>query len=96
MKKLLLAAAITITAATVNAQTRVYVKVQPKATIVAKPASPHKGYVWIGDEWSPRNGSYVHVAGHWVAPRRGYVFVAGHWNREGRGYYWIPGHWKRV
>ena len=79
-----------------QAQTRVYVKVHPKSTIVARPAMPHAGYVWIGDEWSPRGGTYVRVAGHWVAPRKGYVYVAGHWGREGRGYYWVPGHWRRV
>ena len=79
-----------------NAQTRIYVKVRPHATVVARPAPPHRGYVWIGDEWTPGNGTYTHVAGHWEAPRRGYVYVAGHWGHEGRGYYWVPGHWRRV
>jgi hypothetical protein len=78
------------------AQTRVYVKVQPKAVVVAKPAAPHTGYVWIEDQWTPRNGSYVRVSGHWMAPRKGYVWVPGHWNKEGRGYYWVSGHWRKV
>jgi hypothetical protein len=79
-----------------NAQTRIYVKVRPTATVVARPAPPHKNYVWIGDEWTVHNGVYAHVAGHWVAPRKAYVWVPGHWADEARGYYWIPGHWKRV
>ena len=33
------------------AQTRIYVKVRPTATVVTRPASPHAGYVWVGDEW---------------------------------------------
>jgi len=78
------------------AQTRIYVKVRPTATVVARPAPPHAGYVWIGDEWTVRNGAYVHVAGHWVAPRRGWVWKPGHWTSEARGDYWVPGHWKKV
>jgi len=78
-----------------QAQTRVYVKVQPKAKVIARPAMPHTGYVWVGDEWTPQGGTYVNVAGHWVAPRKGYTWVAGHWAREGRGYYWVSGHWRR-
>lgn len=78
------------------AQARVYVKVRPTVTVVARPSSPRAGYVWIEDEWSPRGHTYVRVAGHWVAPRKGYVYVTGHWNKEGRGYYWVPGHWRRI
>lgn len=79
-----------------NAQTRIYVKVRPTATVVTRPAAPHRGYVWVSDEWTVRNGAYEHVGGRWVAPRRGYVWVPGHWATERRGDYWIPGHWRRV
>jgi hypothetical protein len=79
-----------------NAQTRIYVKMQPTVKVAERPARPHKNYIWIGDEWTVRNGAYIHVTGHWVAPRRGYVWVPGHWANEARGYYWIPGHWRRV
>ena len=79
-----------------NAQTRIYVKVRPTATVVTRPEPPRKDYVWVGDEWTVHNGAYVHVAGHWVAPRRGWVWVPGHWATERRGDYWIPGHWKRI
>jgi hypothetical protein len=79
-----------------DAQTRIYVKVRPTVKVVERPAPPHKNYIWIGDEWTVRNGAYIHVTGRWVAPRRGYVWVPGHWANEPRGYYWIPGHWRRV
>jgi hypothetical protein len=78
------------------AQTRVYVKVKPTATVVARPAAPHTGYVWVDDEWRPNGTTYERAEGHWVAPRAGYVWVPGHWANEARGYYWVPGHWKRV
>lgn len=80
----------------VNAQTRVYVKVRPTAVVTERTVAPHRGYVWIGDEWTVRNGAYVHVAGYWAPPRRGFVWVPGHWSSETRGDYWVPGHWRRV
>jgi len=82
--------------ATVNAQTRVYVKVRPTFTVTARPAMPHPHYVWIADEWRIENGAYVHVPGYWAAPRAGWVWVPGHWTTEARGDYWIRGHWRRV
>jgi hypothetical protein len=78
------------------AQTRIYVKVRPTATVITRPAAPHPGYVWIGDEWKGNGASYAHVEGHWVAPKKDYVWVTGHWVHENRGYYWMPGHWKRI
>jgi hypothetical protein len=95
--KYLLAMFILIGAsATTYAQTRVYVKVRPKEVVTTRTVSPRSNYVWIGDEWTVRNGVYVHVAGRWVAPRAGYVWVPGHWATEARGDYWIRGHWRRV
>lgn len=83
-------------AATVNAQTRIYVKVRPNAVATARTAAPHSHYVWVGDEWTVINGAYVQTNGHWMAPRKGYVWVPGHWATEARGDYWIPGHWRRA
>lgn len=97
MFKLLLAMfVLTGVAVTSNAQTRVYVKVRPAAVVTARPAAPHSGYVWIGDEWVVRNGAYVHVPGYWAAPRPDYVWKPGHWTSEAKGDYWVPGHWKRI
>jgi len=76
--------------------TRVYVKEKLAAPVVAKPASPHAGYVWIADEWTPGNGTYTHVAGHWVEPRKDYKYEVGYWKKESQGYYWVPGHWKKI
>ncbi len=95
LKYLLFLFVFIITSQLSHAQVRVYVKVRPTATVVKRPATPHKGYVWVGDEWTIQNGTYVHTDGHWVAPRRGYAWVPGHWFKERRGEYWIAGHWRR-
>jgi hypothetical protein len=76
---------------------RLYVNVRPEAprVVVERPPRPSVAHVWIGDEWSMRNGSYVHVGGHWEAPpahRR--AWVAGHWEHGSRGHYWVAGHWR--
>jgi hypothetical protein len=76
--------------------TKIYVKEKPTAAAETKPASPHSGYVWTGDEWTPANGTYTHVAGQWVEPRKGYKHEAGYWKKESQGYYWVPGHWKKL
>ena len=81
----------------IHAQTtKVYVKEKPTAPVVAKPASPHSGDIWVSDEWTPENNAYTHVAGHWVEPRKGYKYTAGYWKKDPKGYYWVPGHWKKV
>ena len=83
-------------AITSQAQTRVYVKVRPTPVVTTKPAAPDKTYVWIGDEWTVKNGAYVAVPGYWSKPRAGYVWVPGHWTSEAKGDYWVPGHWKKI
>jgi hypothetical protein len=82
--------------ATTYAQTRVYVKVRPTAVVKERPAAPHPDYVWVGDEWTVKNGAYVHVDGYWAAPRAGYMWKPGHWTSEAKGDYWVPGHWKKI
>ena len=83
-------------AVTSQAQVRVYVKTRPTVVVTERTAIPHPHYVWVGDEWTIRNGAYVNVAGHWVAPRPGFVWVPGHWTTEKRGDYWIAGHWRKL
>ncbi|MEO8713093.1 MAG: hypothetical protein ABI405_13260 [Parafilimonas sp.] len=56
---------------TSQAQTRVYVKVRPAVVVTERPVAPHTNYLWIGDEWTVRNGAYVHEPGYWAAPRAG-------------------------
>lgn len=57
---------------------------------------PYPEAVWVGPEWTWRNGRYVEVGGHWVKPtRRGGVWVTGGWAyTKHRGYRWRRGYWK--
>jgi hypothetical protein len=77
----------------VNAQ--YYVKVQPVAPVIVRPAPPSPKHMWVEHEWMWKNGAYVHVAGYWAIPPTGRVrWIPGHWKEtHGRGYYWVPGHW---
>ena len=76
-------------------QVQVYVRVQPVAPVIVRPAAPAPGHIWVEHEYVVRNGAYVHVPGYWAVPPKGRVrWVPGHWkNHSGHGYYWIPGHW---
>ena len=75
---------------------RIYVKVQPIAPVVVKPAPIHAGWVWVEGDWVVTNHAYNWRPGYYAEPRRGYVWVSGHWANHRRGSYWIPGHWARV
>ncbi|TKK67237.1 hypothetical protein FC093_15250 [Ilyomonas limi] len=75
---------------------RIYVTVQPGATVVARPAAPAHTYVWIEGEWIPMGRTYVYQPGYWVAPRPHYVWMPGHWAHIRRGWYWVSGHWART
>jgi hypothetical protein len=60
-----------------------------------RPPAPYQGAVWIGPEWTWRNGRYVEVAGHWARPHKGYrTWREGHWRSTRRGYRYYPGHWQ--
>ena len=96
IKYLLILAVFMCAAQFTQAQVRIYVKARPTVTVIERPATPHRGYVWVADEWTVSNGTYVNVPGHWVEPRRGFVWVPGHWATERRGDYWIRGHWRRA
>lgn len=75
---------------------RIYVKSRPEVVVTEKTTSPHAGYVWVGDEWTVKDGAYVQTNGHWVEPRKGYVWIPGHWATEHKGDYWVAGHWRKV
>jgi len=98
MKKQILIVSIALICAictqSVQAQ-HFYVKVQPVAPVVVRPAPPSPHHVWVEDEWVWRNGSYAHVPGYWATPRPHYHrWVPGHWRHyHSHGYYWVPGHW---
>lgn len=78
----------------VNAQ-RAYVSIRPTAVVTLRTEAPSRNHVWVGDEWSYRNGRYENVSAHWeVPPRNHHRWIAGRWNHEnGRGHYWTAGHW---
>lgn len=72
-----------------------YVRIQPPAPVIVRPAPPTPHHVWVEHEWVWKNGAYIHVPGYWVVPPRGHLrWKPGHWSEEpGHGYHWIPGHW---
>jgi len=85
-----------IMALSFSANAQIYVKIRPKAPVMERPAPPRKNQVWVGEEWTVRNGKYEYSGGRWVAPRRGYTWVAGHWQRHGRdGERWVAGYWRK-
>ena|ERR1700722_3278997 len=90
----LLSAGILLLGATEASAQHVYVKERPHATVVTKPTRPSAKHVWVGAEWTERDGKYVEAPAHWDLPPAGHSrWVAGHWAHEARGSYWIPGHW---
>lgn len=98
MKKILLSIVFTLTCCLsflVSHAQEYYVKVQPAAPVVAKPAAPSPHHVWVAEEWTWRNGAYVHVPGYWTIPPKGRDrWVPGHWKfYRDHGYYWVRGRW---
>jgi WXXGXW repeat (2 copies) len=72
-----------------------YVKVEPAAPRMVRPAPPSRRHIWVENEWAWRNGAYVNVPGYWaLPPRPRSLWIPGHWVHERRGAYWIPGHWR--
>jgi len=95
VKYLILAAICFLCSQQIYAQ-RIYVRVQPRAGVVARPAAPAPDYVWIEGEWIPRGRTYVYQPGYWIAPRPHAVWVPSHWVRVRRGWYWVRGYWTRA
>lgn len=91
----LFSAGLLLFGATTASAQHVYVKVTPRATVVHKPKAPSPHHVWVGAEWSERNGRYVESPAHWELPPAGHrAWVAGHWAHQSRGNYWVAGHWR--
>jgi len=89
----LFSAGLSLAALSTSAQ-HVYVDVRPTEHVVTRPARPDTHHVWVGTEWTERDGKYEEVPAHWDMPPHGHkVWVAGHWAHERRGHYWIAGHW---
>ena len=74
---------------------KIFVKVQPVAPVVVRPAAPSRSHVWVDGEWVWTSNHYAWKAGYWVVPRQHEVWVAGRWRRAYGGWNWVPGHWRR-
>jgi hypothetical protein len=97
MAPVLVAACLTVGAASAEAGARVYVRIGPPAPVAeVRAVSPGRGHVWIGGyhEWNGR--AYVWVPGRWVVPPRAHaVWVAPRWVHDRRhGWYFVAGHWR--
>ena len=97
MKKHLFAVILILTCISFSnvSMAQVYVRIQPVAPVIVRPAPPTPDHIWVEHEWAVRNGAYVHVPGYWAVPPHGRArWIPGHWrNHHHHGYYWIPGHW---
>lgn len=65
----------------------------PPPRVVAVPASPSPGYVWVEGYWYPAGHKYTwhngywtrppYVGAHWVVPRHdGHQYFAGYWDGD--------------
>lgn len=70
------------------------VAVRPAPLVVARPAAPAAGYVWIDGGWYRSRGNWVQRPGYWTSPRPNRVYVTGRWMQTPRGYYWKNGYWR--
>lgn len=75
------------------ASAQVYVQIAPPAPVYeTMPASPGRGYVWVGGYYTWSGGRYVWVHGRYV--RHAGRWCAGHWHHTARhGWYWTDGRW---
>lgn len=89
-------AALIVAANSFSASAQIYVSVRPVAPVIVRTAAPSPRHIWIGEEWTVRNGAYVHTGGYWaLPPAPGQVWIPGHWIHDRRGEQWRPGHWRR-
>jgi hypothetical protein len=95
-KILMLAAGMLLFASVSTYAQHIYVSVRPTPPVIVRTTAPSPRHIWVGEEWTVRNGVYVHTGGYWaLPPHRGMIWVSGHWAHERGGEYWIPGHWRR-
>ncbi len=80
--------------AAANAQ-HIYVRVQPAAPVVTRPAAPSARHIWIDGEWIVRNNNYEWKPGYWSIPPERSRWVHGYWVKERGGWYWHPGYWRK-
>lgn len=74
--------------AATNSTAQVIVNIRPsKPTVVVnRPAMPAPGYVWVDEDWEPRDNGYVWHGGYWAAPPRTQaVWVPGYWEERHNG-----------
>jgi len=105
MKKLILAAALSMTALLpheAQAQFRVMPGIRvtiappvPRYEVV--PAAPSPRHQWIAGYWGWRGGAQVWMAGHWaVPPAPGYAWEPARWEVVDGGSLFFEGHWRPV
>ena len=93
-KKLILATAIALTCSIYSASAQLYVHVRPVVPVIIRTEQPGPRHVWVGEDWTVRDGVYVHTGGHWAEPpREGYHYNQGHWDHDKRGHSWHEGGW---
>jgi hypothetical protein len=99
MKKLtqiLMLAAGMLLFTAVKSHAQIFVSVRPAPPVIVRTTAPSPRHIWVGEEWTVRNGAYVHTGGYWaLPPHPGMIWVSGHWAHRREGEYWIPGHWRR-
>ncbi|MES2152294.1 MAG: YXWGXW repeat-containing protein [Pseudomonadota bacterium] len=98
MKKLLLAALITTSLASValpsQADTLIIRVAPPPPREEAIPA-PRHGYTWVAGNWDWRNNRHVWVNGSWIRERNGYVYQQPAWEERDGSWHRRAGAWGR-
>ncbi|QCP50836.1 hypothetical protein FAZ95_17765 [Trinickia violacea] len=89
----LVAAAVTLFAASGAFAQVVIAPMAPPPPRVEVVPGPRAGYVWDPGHWRWVGGRYVWVGGHWQPVRPGVRWVPGHWAPYRGTWRWIPGHW---
>jgi hypothetical protein len=89
-----LSAMVLLSAASVSADTRVYVRVGPPPPR-HEAVAPGPGYVWVPGYYQWSGTAYVWAPGRYVHPPRvGAVWVAPHWVHHSHGWYVVAGRWR--
>ncbi|MGA8705537.1 MAG: YXWGXW repeat-containing protein, partial [Steroidobacteraceae bacterium] len=102
LRKSILAAALSLTAATMISGTAgaaidigVSINVAPpELPVYEQPAIPGPGYLWTPGYWAWGGSDYYWVPGTWVlAPQPGYLWTPGYWGWADGAYLWHAGYW---
>jgi hypothetical protein len=98
LKKILLAAAIATSFASVTAPASaavVIVRQAPPEMRVETVPQARRGYVWAPGHWQWKRNKHVWVRGHWVRERRGYTYNAPTWEERNGRWHMQQGGWRR-